>query len=153
MQVRDAINVPHKETGPLDANCFQIIFDGEVLTLRVGTVPDKLQWLNQIDTAIKAVKSFSKVPSILDLSNHSGGTLRLKLLNINFQSSSKNRSFPYSSVFLIAKIENQALKSKKIGARDTSLYQSLIFSIPSAESKLRISIYAFHKYSADGIMN
>lgn len=142
--------MPHKETGPLDGTCFQLLFEGEILTFRVDSVSEKLQWINQIDSAIRDAQSLKKIPSIANLAPTAGGTLRLKLLNITFNTQARNRNFTYSNVFLVAKIEGQALKSKRFGPRDTSIYQSLIFSVPSAESKLQISVFAFHKYSADG---
>jgi hypothetical protein len=149
LAVREAVKVTGKDTGPLDSSCFQIIYEGEIITLRSTNVSEKRQWINQIETAKTSLQK-AKVSASASEKNPSADTIG----TLNVQVFGPQNCFEpgkYRAIFVVGKIKGQILKSKIVDASTANprINQSLIFTISSLDDKLQLTLYHYDKYSSD----
>lgn len=147
--IREAVKTAGKDTGPLDTTCFQIIYAGEVITLRASNVSEKRQWINQVETAKtnlqKAIGSSSA--AVKHSTADTIGTLNVQV----FGPQNCFEPGKYRAIFVVGKIKGQILKSKIVDASlaNPRINQSLIFTISSLDDKLQLTLYHYDKYSSD----
>jgi hypothetical protein len=136
-----------------DSDSFQIAFDDQTIMLRALSSSEKRQWINQIESARKAYRDVLTKKAQLGASNPSKtiGTLSVLLCEArNCKDTVKTRE-----IFAMGQIGGQSLKSKvvPISFQHATFKQKLIFSLPSLDEVLRISLFRFNKYSEDGKFN
>jgi hypothetical protein len=152
LQVREAI--AGKDFGNIDSNCFQLVYENEIISLRTNNVSEKRQWINQVESAIKTLQTKAKLNSI-NLNPGAGvsaiGTLNVMLIKA-VRSSSKVPPLN-GDIFAYTKVGDQMLKSKIVDAKgkEAVFNQYFIHSLQSMDEILKISIHHYDKYSADGI--
>jgi hypothetical protein len=125
-----------------------MIFENEILTFRTSNVSEKRQWLNQIESAIRASHT-AEVPKPEGKSlGNAIGTLHVLISKAKKTNSS--RTTRTSQILVVAKVGSQVLKSKRALIANPSFNQSFIFTIYSLDEILKLSIHGYDKYSADG---
>lgn len=156
LSIREAIKLPQKDTGDITNCSFQIIYEGEIITLRTTNVSEKRQWINLVEAAIKEFKlSMIKEKSSVNMNNaqQAIGTVRVKLLE------GVHRSDPNSmyiltvepkKVFAILRIGSQSMRSEMVNPPKLVFNQSFIFTIYSLDESLKVSLHTYDKYSPDG---
>lgn len=144
MNVREAQKLPNKDSGPIDASCFQIVVRNEIITLRVNSASEKRRWMADIGDAIKKHNLHSSNSNIAPQSTKKAiGTLKLSLYHAkNF---SKNLT---GELYCIFELEDQVIKSQK---RDVSkpFNQAVMFSVTSLDLNLKVTLCKYSEYSRD----
>lgn len=142
-----------KDLADIDPAAFSIIYDDQSLNVKAVGVSEKRQWINQIEGAKKVAVGSRSKPSAVSLKANSDriGTLKVQLI----QTIKCLRPGKYRQIFAVGKIKDQVLKSKVVDAaidHQCRFNQPLIFSLPSLDDTLQISLYRYDKYSTDGML-
>jgi hypothetical protein len=135
-----------------DSDSFQILFEDQVMMLRALNISEKRQWINQIESARKSLRNLSSKHG--DGSRTSSVSKKIGTLSVLLcKACDCIDSVKTREIFALGQIENQILKSKVVplSFQHASFNQSLIFSLPSLDEVLQISLYRFSKYSKDGM--
>lgn len=132
-----------------DSDSFQIDFEDQSIMVRALSISEKRQWINQIESARKVCRDLeAKKQNQSKLSNPSNiGTLSVLLCEArNCLDTLKTRE-----VFALGRIKEQVLKSKVVNLsfQNAKFNQNLIFTLPTLDEVLQISLYRYNKYSAD----
>ncbi|KAI8903624.1 hypothetical protein EDD86DRAFT_214877 [Gorgonomyces haynaldii] len=141
----EAVRLSNKDTGPLDNQCFQLYLKDQVMTLRCQNNSEKRQWMNQIDQAIKKFMSKqTNSPKRQLLQGDTVGTLRVQCVGCH--SLVDNTQAPY---YCMVQLDEQVIKTRKTDGPNPRWNQSLLFSVSSLDTNLKIAVYKHDKYSVD----
>jgi C2 domain len=152
LTIREAAKTAGKDTGPLDSSCFQIIYAGEVITLRASNVSEKRQWINQVEAAKANLQKTLDTRGTFSATDKNPTADTIGTLNVQVFGPQKCfEQGKYRAIFVVGKIKGQILKSKIVDASlaNPRINQSLIFTISSLDEKLQLTLYHYDKYSSD----